>query len=237
MQLQCERGYSPTTKIASLLKHSWNNTNTVRLKKTENYHVNDTKEKCQEEQDEDEALHVSRTNQSLLINLHTHDQKISWSSHPFSAARQLPAFPRPPFSSHLTRQLSIKASLIFCPISQMCPPASTQTEDIYFGTVFKKIPYKLSTLPCITAGSVLLLFNKPNLAMQLRASHPTQHNSCNKHNSHNWLQLNETQKTQCDLTQLNKTHVTCQSISTSVNLNISPSAEVFLIMENVENVI
>ena len=53
------------------MKHSWNNTNTVRLTKTENYHANDTNEKCQEEQDKDEALHVSGMNQSLINLQHT----------------------------------------------------------------------------------------------------------------------------------------------------------------------
>ena len=150
--------------------------------------------------------------------MHTHDQKISWSSHPFSAARQLPAFPRrPPFSSHLTRQLSIKASLIFCPISQMCPPGSTQTGDIYFGTVFKKIPYKLSTLPCITAGSVLLLFNQPNLAMQLKATHRTQHNSCS---TTQLVQLITTKCNSNNSVRLNTTHATCQSIPKYVNAEV-----------------
>ena len=51
--------------MAFFLKHT-NNTNTARLKTTENKLVFDTEEKSQEKQDEDDTLHVSGTNQSLI---------------------------------------------------------------------------------------------------------------------------------------------------------------------------
>ena len=51
--------------MAFFLKHT-NSTNKARLKTTENTLVFDTQEKSQEEQDKDDTLHVSGTNQSLI---------------------------------------------------------------------------------------------------------------------------------------------------------------------------